>query len=111
LAFFASEDPQRSLLVNPHNDYLTRLLGGGVVGLIAFLLPFFWIIGLSVRKRWANSSPDMQVEATAALASCMALMIMMTFNPIQEVFCLLPVTFAIFQVRRDSYNRVSSLPS
>ncbi len=107
LAFFASEDLERNVVVNPHNDYLTRLLGGGIVGLIVFVLPFVWMLGLSARARWRNSLPEIRFEATAALAACLALMAMMAFNPIQEIFALLPVTFAVFQVQRDARRNVS----
>lgn len=50
-------------IVHPHNDYLTALVSGGIVGLVCFVA--MWVITLIVGSRTARRSPDPRLRAIA----------------------------------------------
>lgn len=96
LAFFASESDDRRVLENPHDDYLVRLLGGGWLGLAVFLGPFLAVFARCARVL-ASPGADRRSRSEAALtlSGFVAFMVAMTFNPIQALFPVLPITVAI----------------
>jgi O-antigen ligase len=105
LGFFASLT-RDVFIANSHNDYLTRLLGGGIFGLAAFLLPFLAMMYYALRARRKTRDSDVRLEASVAFVACSVFMVMMGFNPIQEEFYLVPVTFAMFEsAHRPDYGQ------
>lgn len=102
VGFFASLTGD-SLLFNPHNDYVTRLLGGGVVGFIAFIFPFVTILTVSSHSWFSTFDKNLRMKSSMAFITCFVYIVLMTFNPIQELFFLVPITFAIYEVNDYRY--------
>jgi O-antigen ligase len=95
-------------IVNPHNDYVTRLVEGGVIGFVVFLLPFMWMLGSAISTRFRAFPAALQVEAAVFVSGCLAFMVVMATNPVQNLFPLVPVTFAILEARREETQRPNS---
>jgi O-antigen ligase len=99
LAYYSSNDSARAIIVNPHNDIITRLVGGGVIGFAAFLVPFLAILMYLTKRK----SGLIKAESYVQLATTIAFILAMSFNPIQNLFPLFIGTFAIFECQ---YTRV-----
>jgi len=106
LAFFSSDSSARNVLINPHDDYLVRLLGGGVIGLAAFLFPFVAVIArCTATMFFRKMDGGTRREAALTLWGCLAFMTAMAFNPVQECFPMLLATVAILDVELAAASR------
>jgi len=111
LSTFFGEDSRNFPIVNPHNDYLVRLIGGGLVGLGAFLLVLFVALLVpAVRLSRAVHSYERR-EAVIVLSSIVGFCIVSATNPVQLHFPLIPVVFAIFEASLPMASPITKEPA